>query len=278
MLGWSTRIYHGVWGSAPFQSLYEPAGDLWSSLPLMPEWYLVIAALGVLSGLGVLWPPLLFALPLFLFAIGIPVAQAILSSGRSRFANLPHSQALRFKLRMITTALHLLQPLARLCGRLRYGLSPWRRAAPRLTLPWRKSFTLWTEHWVEPLERILRVEANLRDGGACIVHGDEYDRWDLGVRGGILGGARLLMAVEDHGAGKQLIRVRTWPICTRGAWALLISLVLLTAAMAADRAWTPAAIVGALTVLAGAGALEECAAAISASVQAVRQAIREDPQ
>ncbi len=39
------RIFHGPWGTALFQSVYEPApGMLWS-LPLMPEWYLLIAAL-----------------------------------------------------------------------------------------------------------------------------------------------------------------------------------------------------------------------------------------
>lgn len=28
-------------------------------------------------------------------------------------------------------------------------------------------------------------------------------RWNLGIRGGILGGARLLVAVEDYGAGSD---------------------------------------------------------------------------
>src|SRR5262249_32170252 len=31
------RIYHGIWGLAPFQSLYEPSPTLLESLPLMPE-------------------------------------------------------------------------------------------------------------------------------------------------------------------------------------------------------------------------------------------------
>src|SRR5438445_808152 len=42
-LGWRSRIYHGVWGSAPYQLLYRATPNgLWSLLA-MPEWYLVIA-------------------------------------------------------------------------------------------------------------------------------------------------------------------------------------------------------------------------------------------
>ena len=41
------RIYHGTWGSALFQSVYEPARGLFSALPLMPEWYFLVACLEV---------------------------------------------------------------------------------------------------------------------------------------------------------------------------------------------------------------------------------------
>ncbi|MDF2760315.1 MAG: glycosyl transferase, family 2, partial [Thermomicrobiales bacterium] len=34
-----SRIYAGTWGSAPFQSVYQPAPRLLVTLPLMPEWY-----------------------------------------------------------------------------------------------------------------------------------------------------------------------------------------------------------------------------------------------
>src|SRR2546429_523414 len=36
------------------------------------------------------------------------------------------------------------------------------------------------------------------------------DCWDLEVRGGFFGAARLLLAVEDHPGG-QLVRLRSWP-------------------------------------------------------------------
>src|ERR1051325_6748060 len=84
MLGKTSRIYHGMWGSAPFQSRYETNPGLLLSLPLMPEWYLVILAFAWLSAMGTLWQPLFFTLPLLAAALATPVAQAVLSGSRAR--------------------------------------------------------------------------------------------------------------------------------------------------------------------------------------------------
>ena len=46
---WSQRVYHGVWGSAPFQAVYEPARGALGALPLMPEWFFVSLFLGILT-------------------------------------------------------------------------------------------------------------------------------------------------------------------------------------------------------------------------------------
>src|SRR5207245_5127820 len=56
-----SRVYHGIWGLAPYQSLYEPAPSLLSSLPRMPEWYLIVASLAGLSLLSIAWSPLRLA-------------------------------------------------------------------------------------------------------------------------------------------------------------------------------------------------------------------------
>ncbi|PYR06585.1 MAG: glycosyl transferase, partial [Acidobacteria bacterium] len=69
------RIYHGMWGGAPFQRLYHPAPHALYSLSLMPEWYLAIPVLAVISALGTLWRPLLFAVPLLAFTTMAPFIQ-----------------------------------------------------------------------------------------------------------------------------------------------------------------------------------------------------------
>ena len=93
LLGLSGRIYHGTWGRAPFQSLYQPAAGMLQSLPLMPEWYLVIVALAVLSALGFSWTPLFLALPCFVLAVSAPLVQAALSAARVSFTSPPPSRA-----------------------------------------------------------------------------------------------------------------------------------------------------------------------------------------
>ena len=46
------RIYHGVWGRAPFQSIYQSPSSFVAYLPLVPEWYLFALGLALLSLLG----------------------------------------------------------------------------------------------------------------------------------------------------------------------------------------------------------------------------------
>src|SRR3989442_6692016 len=67
ILGWRrARVYHGVWGGAPFQSLYEPAPTLLASLPHMPEWHLMTPTLLAIPHLSAPSGPVALALPLLL--------------------------------------------------------------------------------------------------------------------------------------------------------------------------------------------------------------------
>ncbi|MGE3799205.1 MAG: glycosyltransferase, partial [Thermomicrobiales bacterium] len=120
------RIYQGTWGTAPFQSLYHRNTPLLAALPLMPEWWLLVAGLAVLTVLGFAWPPLFLAGVVLVMAIAAPVAQAWISAGEARFPEAP-SRRERLRLRVLTAGLHLAQPIARLRGRLTHGLTPWRR-------------------------------------------------------------------------------------------------------------------------------------------------------
>jgi len=124
------RIYAGVWGSAPYQSLYERAPATPLALPLMPEWSFAIGALAVLSLLAPSWPPLAVALPLLAAAVLAPVAQAVRSAARAELAQ-GLGRLGRIHRRVWIAGLHLMQPLARLTGRLVHGLTPWRRRGAR---------------------------------------------------------------------------------------------------------------------------------------------------
>ena len=66
-----------------FQSLYMRPPGLLRSLPLLPEWYLLIAALALLSVGGVVWKPLLWAIPLLIAAVVPLVGQALAAASRA---------------------------------------------------------------------------------------------------------------------------------------------------------------------------------------------------
>jgi GT2 family glycosyltransferase len=271
MLGWrSPRIYHGVWGGAPFQSLYEPAPSLIGFLPQMPEWHLITATLAAMAGLSVAYAPLRLAVPLLGVAVLPPLAQAVLSAARVSFPDAPHGAA-RLRRCLLTAALHLLQPVARLRGRLRAGLTPWRRRAAfgRAAL-WPVSASVWRARW-EPQDQLLRaLEARLRAEGACALRGEEHDTWDLEVRGGILGAARLVMGAEDHPGGKQLIRVRWWPEIPERGPLLTLSLAGLTAAAIHAHAWPGAVLLALGAILPALHIVEQCMAAMATIRAAVR--------
>ena len=259
------HVYHGTWGSAPFQTLHESTPNLLTVLPTMPEWYLVLIALGGLSTLTLLWPKLIFIVPMFVFAAGITVCQSILSSAQASFPSAPASQVKRAKLYSLTAFLHLVQPLARLWGRARHGLTALRRTVPgALILPFPKKAVIWSESWRAPDEALGIFVRNLRSDGASLVLGGDCDRWDLEVRGGVLGTARLFMAVEEHGTGKQLFRFRLWPRFNVEALIAISVFTLLALGAALDQFWIAYDILAILTLLLIGRMLFESACAMAA--------------
>jgi GT2 family glycosyltransferase len=206
------RIYQGPAGSAPFQSVYQPGPvSLWS-LSQMPEWFLVIAVLGAFALAGVLWRPLLFgAVPLLSIALALPLLQAYLSARRAVFsAETPAS--MRLKLRLLTAVLHVLQPLARLRGRIKHDLTPWRdRGAQGFAWPLPARRSVWTGAWRSTEAMSARVHAALRASGVQALRGGDFDRWDVEALGGWFAGYRVRLAVEEHGAGVQHFRFQGWP-------------------------------------------------------------------
>ncbi|HYL26495.1 MAG TPA: glycosyltransferase [Candidatus Nitrosotalea sp.] len=237
-----SRIYYGEWGSAPYQSLETSPPSLLATIPLMPEWYLVIAILAACSLLGLLWAPLFVALPLLGIAITLPMLQAAAAARRAEFeSNPPESEKWRAKCRV--AFLHLAGPLARLTGRLEYGLTFLRApTAPRLSMMKQLGYSLWTERWQSQADRLESIERGLRAEGAVAMRGGEYDQWDLQVRGGAFGLARLRMVVEEHGAGKQLTRVRAWPNATIASVLSICFFSGLAVVAGFERAWIACAI------------------------------------
>jgi glycosyltransferase involved in cell wall biosynthesis len=256
------RVYYGMWGSSLFQRAVSDPLSLGESLPLMTESYLLIAALAALSALGLLWSPLLLSLPLLVLAAAGVVAGCALA-GRRAVAGVTEGRVRRVGLAALTSLLFGLQPLARLAGRVRHGLSPWRRSSTRSpALPRRRTTAIWSEGWQSVEDWLRALERRLRADGAVVVRGGPYDRWDLEVTGGMLGGVRLRVAVEEHGQGRQMLLVRSWPGFSRTGTALAAVLTVLAATAAAEGAEIVSAVLVATAVAASAAGLYECALSV----------------
>jgi glycosyltransferase involved in cell wall biosynthesis len=263
--GGKWRIYQGSWGTALFQSIYEPTVGTLRSLPLMPEWYLVTAAIALLSLFGLAWQPLLFLLPLLAIAVTAMLTQAALSGIKAKFPSQWNKRRQRLALHGITSVLHLVQPLARLIGRLRHGLTPWReRGVHKQLILWPRSIALWSETWRPADEWLHTLENKLRERKVPVIAGGNFDSWDLRVRGGLFGSAHLLMAIEEHGANKQLLRFRIWPSCHFSSLVLILLLAMLSMIAVLDRSQLVTVLLGGLALLLAWRGARECS--ISANV------------
>lgn len=233
-------IYTGTWGSAGFQRVYGGAAGPCGWL-MLPEWWLALGALMAVGAAGAAWRPLLLAWVLAAALAAAPLASAL---------------ATRHPL---VALLHLLQPTARLLGRL--------RATPRpqgWTWPQKRVVRHWSETWRDPADRLRAAQERL----APVAVGGPFDfGWDLSVRGGLFGGARVLLAVEEHGQGRQgvLWRVTPWTWAGPAVGVLLA----LTAAAALDGATTAATATAALALGTATLVLRDCGRAVAACLRAL---------
>jgi GT2 family glycosyltransferase len=254
-----SRIYHGTWGTAAFQPLCPTASSFVTGLPLMPEWYLATVALLALGAMGLLWSPLLVFLVSAPLAVTCTVLQAAHAS-RESFAHVTCRRE-RLKMRGVTAFLHIFQSVARLYGRIGYGLTPWRRRMRRaLALPCARDLKLWDEHWQSVEQRLKSIETMLKAEKVWLRRGGAFDDWDLEVRGGLFASVRTRVGIEEYPGGKQHIRFRVWPTFSMPAAALATipaCLALLAAWNGAPLAALALALVVLLLLLRAAG---DCAA------------------
>jgi GT2 family glycosyltransferase len=266
---WGTqwRVYHGQWGSAPFQSLYQSGPPTLHAIFTIPEWYLANICLLLLSLAGLLWRPLLFAFPLLLVSSSIPIANACASAARSRFPRSESSSGLR----VLTALLHMMQPAARLYGRLIHGLTLWRNHVPfKFAWPSSRKTAVWTENWVEPESRLRKLEDDLKEMGIPVRCGGDFDDWDLAVGDGFWGGASLLMAAEDHGAGTQYVRFRIQPNFSALSFTLAIVLAFVAVWAGADNAWLVSIMLGSGTVSLSLKGFLDCGRAVGAMLKVAK--------
>jgi hypothetical protein len=217
----------------------------------MPEWHLGVAVLAALTLCGLLWEPLLLALPLLILALGTTLARGVVGGARARFTEPAERRGYRVQRRALTMLLHLLQPLARLRGRFLHGLVPWRPRlrGHRFAWPFGRRMALWREAGEAQDLTLTRIEKRLAESGAPVRRDDGYHEWDLEVEGGALGAARLRSCVEWHGGTRQLVRFAVRAHVGRVARALTLCGTIVSAWALLDHAFAAAALLGGVATL-----------------------------
>jgi len=92
-----------------------------------------------------------------------------------------------------------------------------------------RTVEVWSESWREPQSFVQFLQDSLASQGGYVRGGGPFDRWDLELRAGPLGGVKIRTAVEEHGSGKQLLRARIWPQASTRGTIVATVLVLLSA-------------------------------------------------
>ena len=264
------RVYHGTWNSAPFPRLYEPHNRGLDAVLLMPEAYLAIGGLTLLAALGSVWRPLLAVIPLLLLVAGLLSVRAVTIAMKCRLPTPDLTPAQRARRRALAALLHLLQPLLRLDGRLRHGLTPWRRRGrPGRVARLRRDVAQWRDEWRDPFGALDAFQRRLIDLGAIVRHGGDFDAWDIEIRGGTLAGVRITTLVEEHGQGRQLTRWRCRPTWSRPALATVFVLATLGTVAALDGATLAAVLLGLLALALGLRVVSEAAGALATALEAL---------
>jgi glycosyltransferase involved in cell wall biosynthesis len=109
---WRERIYRGLYGAAPYQSIYRGGGEL---RDIAHQLGVPLAAAAVLSAPAALLAPALLAIPL----LGMAFLLALGASDLARITVPLHARGSALQFRLSLTMLSLLQPVARAWGRAR---------------------------------------------------------------------------------------------------------------------------------------------------------------
>jgi hypothetical protein len=130
--------------------------------------------------------------------------------------------------------------------------------------------SVWSEEWKDPATWLADLEYDLRRRGVLIFRGGDFDRWDLQLSRGMFASTRLMLAIEEHGGGRQLARVKMWPRFSRSAGVVAGLAALLAAAAAFEREWITAVVLAGVFAVIGIRAVQECASCMRAVSDSVR--------
>ena len=231
---WGTKINAGVWGTAPFPSVYRTDIHPFAFLPHSIRWqvvsfFLTLCGIVVAATRAHYWAAVLL-LGTGMVGVAATIAKNIAYAMRSQVDTLPGS---KLWYRAVVAYLHFIQPLARIRGRIRGVLSPpevalpsaqpqsSRGPRPSLGEAWRALLLIsgnvtedrfWSETWTSADRVLSQLTTWLRQSRAVrtleIDEGWSDDR-DVSAFVGRWAWLDVRALVEEHAGGKVLVRIST---------------------------------------------------------------------
>jgi hypothetical protein len=127
----------------------------------------------------------------------------------------------------------------------------------------------WSEEGRDAAAWLGEIESLLRERGVMVLRGGDFDRWDLELRRGLFASTKVMLAIEEHGGGHQLARLRMWPRFSRVA-AVIASVCIVLAFLAFDAArHVPAILLTAVVAGIVIRTLQECASTMRDTADAL---------
>ena len=245
-------IYRGIFGSGPFQCLYQPAPAHWAMVPSTLEWQ-AVAVLAACAGF--------LERPLALLSAAMIALSLFVAVLQARGARLPKRYA-TWRSRLVVAGLCYLQPLVRSWTRYRTRYFAYQTPTrdpcveeargERSVVGRTRTVAYWTDGGRGRMDLLEAVVSHLdrHRWGKALDSG--WAEWDLEIHCHPWTVVQVCTAEEDHGQGRRLIRLR-YRLLPAGYTRILALGAAATGVLAlAFRHWLPA---GAALALAASSAL-----------------------
>ncbi len=221
----SDVIYHGVFGTGLFQTIYRKPTSMAAAMMMSIEWHLLWAFITFL-GLAI---PQLFIVAIVMFTI--PFVLAIVAAWQA-----PMPKHVSFWSRPLIAYLHWRQPITR--GWARYSvrlkaksmMAGTKKYQPKHELPFDPDQSNVLRYWSKSKERLHLLEKiveKTQEAGWRIRTDSGWQGWDMEIYGSRYVKVRISTATEIHGGGAMLTRVRVQPLMSKFCMVLFVGLTLL---------------------------------------------------
>jgi len=226
-------IYHGVFGTGLFQTIYRRPASMLAAMLMSIEWHLLTAFVAIL---GLAFPPLFIVAGLmFLTPIGLAITAAL----QAPMPRHPHPLS-----RLLIAYLHYRQPIAR--GWARYSVRLKAKVMGREAAGYARSAQLpfdaydpstlcyWHSYGGDRIGLLQQIKDEVRKAGWRSRVDSGWHKWDMEIYGSRYVQVRLTTASEHHNGQGMLTRIRVQVLQSKFSNVLMVSAMILAALLMMD--------------------------------------------